>query len=64
MARKIYKGFLNEKPYVQEPFMVKTIPFLKAISSTDVLDRTGILLGMNDAVDTWHGRTDQDKFLK
>ena len=64
MARKIYKGCLKEKPYVREPFLVRTIPFLKAISTTNTLDKVGILLGMDDAVNTWKGRTDQDKFLK
>jgi len=64
MARKIYHGCLKEKPYVREPFLVKTIPLLKAISRTALLDKVGILLGMDNAVDAWRGRTDQDKFLK
>lgn len=64
MARRIYKGFLKQKPYVRAPFMVELIPFLKAISHTAILDRVGILLGMDDAVNTWKGRTDQEKYLK
>jgi len=64
MSRKIYLGCLKEKPYVREPFMVKTIPFLKGISTVRTLDMVGHILGMDSAADTWKGRTDQDKFLK
>ncbi len=64
MARKIYNGCLKEKPFVLEPFMVKTIPLLKGVASSGMMDQVGIILGMDDAANAWHGRSDQDKFLK
>jgi all-trans-retinol dehydrogenase (NAD+) len=64
MTAKIYNGCLKEKYYVREPLMVKFIPLLKGIATTRAVDRTGILLGMNNAANTWHGRTDQEKYIK
>ncbi len=64
MAKKIYNAVLKEKPYVLEPFIVKTVPFLKGISTTAVMDWVGGVLGMHKSMDTWIGRQDQEKYLK
>jgi len=65
MAIKIYKAVLKEKPYVREPFIVKTVPFLKGISTTSLLDWVSAnIFAMDRSMDTWIGRQDQEKYLK
>lgn len=64
MARKIYQAVRKNKLWVREPFMVKTVPLLKGITYTPIMDWIGGLLGMHQSMETWKGRTDQEKHIK
>lgn len=56
MAEKIYVGFKKDKVYVKEPFMVKMIPLMKAISTPDSFARAAELSGVMTAMDSYVGR--------
>jgi len=64
MAKKIYKAYQKKRLYIREPLMVKTLPLLKGISLTRMVDRVGIWLGMDESASAWQGRPDQDKHIK
>lgn len=56
IVNKIYDGFKRDKIYVKEPFMVKTIPLLKAISHPDHLAAFGEFLGSSNIMEHYKGR--------
>jgi len=56
IVESIYRGFKQDKLWVIEPAVVKTIPAMKALLPTPIVDRIGALLGMHSSMDEWVGR--------
>lgn len=56
MAEIIYDAMKNDKILVKEPFMVKTIPLLKAITHPDILASINQMLGVTKSMETYTGR--------
>jgi len=59
MANRIYEGFHKDKRFVRAPFMVKLVPFLRAITPGPVYDVASTILGISRSMETWTGRRSQ-----
>lgn len=55
LAAKIVEGVQEDKIFINEPFMVKTIPLLKGLFPPRVADRLADLMGVNNSMDKWKG---------
>ena len=56
MVKKIYRGFKKGKPIVCAPFMVSTIPLLRALTTVRRFDIIAHSLGVTKSMDEWKGR--------
>lgn len=53
VADRVLEAVESDDLYIKEPFMVKTIPILKALLPTDVVDALGKILGTHDIMEDW-----------
>ncbi len=53
VADRVTEAVEDDDLYIKEPFMVKTIPVLKALLPTDVVDQLGKILGTHDIMENW-----------
>lgn len=56
IAKTIYRAIKRDDLWVIEPLVVKTVPFLRAVFPTRIVDGLSSLLGMDRSMDTWVGR--------
>jgi len=56
MARNIFVGMKKNNVYVKAPFMVKTIPLMKAILPPDAFAAMNESMGIHASMETWKGR--------
>lgn len=57
LADKICRAVLRNKPFVMEPFLVRTTPFLRGVLPLWLFDRVGEWFGASRAMETWRGHT-------
>lgn len=56
MVEKIYRAFQKDRPIICAPFMVSTIPLMKALTTSRRFDIVSHALGVTKAMDDWKGR--------
>jgi len=56
MVNRIYDAFKKDKAIIMEPFAVRSIPFLKSISTPGMFAATVDLLGVTKAMENYSGR--------
>ncbi len=56
VVESIYRAFKQDKTWVIEPAVVRTIPLMRAALPTPLVDRIGAMLGMHSSMDSWVGR--------